>query len=164
MTAALPLPEAVRRVRADHDLLLASVDGKSDEDLTKEYATTAGPLGDFCESLHDLVAHVLMWSEINLAVLTEAELGRRHWSLAPRWETPAAGQALNRAGVAAGRMLAGAHLVDRLETTRDALLAQLARYDDDTWTRTVGPMATRAFTVPERPPFWHAAIHLGDAL
>jgi alpha/beta hydrolase fold len=34
---------------------------------------TAGPLGDFCDSLHDLVAHVLMWDEINLAV----EAGRR---------------------------------------------------------------------------------------
>lgn len=36
----------------------------------------SGSLGDFCESLRDLVAHVLMWDEINLAVVTEAAAGR----------------------------------------------------------------------------------------
>jgi hypothetical protein len=39
-------------------------------------ARLAAALGDFCESLHDLVAHVLMWDEINLAVLAEAAAGR----------------------------------------------------------------------------------------
>jgi hypothetical protein len=88
--ASMGLGEAMRRLGADRDLILTRTDGLSDADAAAPYRTGAGPLGDFCESLRDLVAHVLMWDEINLAVLTEARAGRGHWSLTrvgrrPRW-------------------------------------------------------------------------------
>ncbi|GIF46833.1 hypothetical protein DFJ67_1524 [Asanoa ferruginea] len=152
--------QATDRLRTDHDLLLAAIDGLDAEALARDFATSAGPLGDFCASLHDLVAHVLMWSEINLAVLTEAGRGRDHWSLSARFETPEVGRALNRAGVAAGRLLAADLLVERLTSTHAALLDQFAGYDERTWTEVTGPLATHVFTVPGRPPFWHAALHL----
>jgi hypothetical protein len=88
--------EASRRLRTDHELLLAEVNELTGEQLAAPYQLASGPLGDFCESLHDLVAHVLMWDEINLAVLTEAAASRAHWSLDPLWETPEAGRLLNR--------------------------------------------------------------------
>ncbi|GAA1846672.1 maleylpyruvate isomerase N-terminal domain-containing protein [Asanoa iriomotensis] len=160
MTEPLSAGAAAERLRADHALLLAAVDGLSAPELAADYATAAGPLGDFCASLHDLVAHVLMWDEINLAVLTEADRGRDHWSLAPRFETAEVGRALNRAGVAAGRELAADLLLERLESTHGALLDQLAGYTDDDWRQRVGPLSTRVFTVPGRPSFWHAALHL----
>ena len=72
--------EAGRRLRADHDVLLAEVHELAEEQLAARYHLASGPLGDFCESLHDLVAHVLMWDEIKLAVLTEVSAGRAHWS------------------------------------------------------------------------------------
>ncbi|HTF07124.1 MAG TPA: maleylpyruvate isomerase N-terminal domain-containing protein [Asanoa sp.] len=161
MTEPLTPRQAADRLRTDHDLLLAAIDGLSGEALARDFATSAGPLGDFCESLHDLVAHVLMWHEINLAVLTEADRGRDHWSLSARVETPEAGRALNRAGVAAGRLLAADLLVERLTSTHDALSDQLAGYGEQTWTEVIGPLATHVFTVPGRPAFWHAALHLG---
>ena len=68
--------EASRRLRADHDVLLAEVNGLAGEQLAAACHLASGPLGDFCESLHDLVAHVLMWDEINLAVLAEAAAGQ----------------------------------------------------------------------------------------
>jgi hypothetical protein len=160
MTEPLSAGAAADRLRADHALLLDAVDGLSAAELARDYATSAGPLGDFCASLHDLIAHVLMWNEINLAVLTEADRGRDHWSLAPRFETAEVGRALNRAGVAAGRELAADLLLHRLVSTHAALLDQIAGYTDDDWARRVGPLATRAFTVPGRPAFWHAALHL----
>ncbi|MEV4533359.1 maleylpyruvate isomerase N-terminal domain-containing protein [Asanoa sp. NPDC049518] len=157
MTDQLSPAQAADRLRTDHGLLLAAVDGLSGDALAADYATAAGPLGDFCSSLHDLVAHVLMWNEINLAVLTEAGRGREHWSLAPTFETPETGRALNRAGVAAGRSLAADLLLDRLASTHAALLDQLAGYADGDWP---AALATRVFTVPGQPPFWHAAVHL----
>ncbi len=99
------LQEASGRLRADHELLLARVAGLAEDQLAASYRVASGPLGDFCDSLHDLLAHVLMWDEINLAVLSEATAGRAHWSLDPRWETPEAGRLLNRGGVAAARSL-----------------------------------------------------------
>jgi hypothetical protein len=156
MTEPLSAGAAADRLRTDHGLLLAAVDGLSGPELARDFVTTAGPLGDFCASLHDLVAHVLMWNEINLAVLTEADRGRDHWSVAPRFETPEVGRALNRAGVAAGRELGADLLLERLATTHAALLDQLGAGD---WTR-VGPLATHVFTVPGQPAFWHAALHL----
>ncbi len=167
----IPVEEAARRVRADHEILLAQVEGLASEELTVGYQVESGPLGDFCESLHDLVAHVLMWDEINLAVLNEAASGRAHWSLDPRWETPDAGLRLNRAGVAAGQLVSSTLLLHRLTAVRDAILGELDRYDGQTWTAPgpgsaavdgIGPLAQHVWTVPGAPSYWHAAIHLNQ--
>lgn len=167
----VPRDEAVRRVRVDHELLLARVDGLSEAELVAAYRPTAGPLGDFCESLHDLIAHVLMWDEINLAVLTEAAAGRTHWSLDPRWETPEAGRQLNRGGVAAGRHVPPEALLHRFRTVRDALLDELGRISERAWTQAgpapllatgFGGLAERIWSVPGQPAYWHAAIHLNQ--
>ena len=161
--------EASRRLRADHDVLLAEVNGLAGEQLAAAYHLASGPLGDFCESLHDLVAHVLMWDEINLAVLAEAAAGRAHWSLDPRWETPEAGRLLNRSGVEAGRQLPASLLLHRWRAVHGAVLGELTRYEGQAWTgagrmpslaRGVGGLAQRVWTVPGQPAFWHAAIHL----
>ena len=161
--------EAGRRLRADHDVLLAEVDEMAAERLAAPYRLASGPLGDFCESLHDLVAHVLMWDEINLAVLSEAVAGRAHWSLDRRWETAEAGRLLNRSGVEAGRQLPASLLLHRLRTVQDAVLGELARHEGQAWTgagripaldRGIGWLAQKVWTVPGQPAFWHAAIHL----
>jgi len=150
-------------------VLLAEVNGLAGEQLAAAYHLASGPLGDFCESLHDLVAHVLMWDEINLAVLAEAAAGRAHWSLDPRWETPEAGRLLNRSGVEAGRQLPASLLLHRWRAVHGAVLGELARYEGQAWTgagrmpslaRGVGGLAQRVWTVPGQPAFWHAAIHL----
>jgi hypothetical protein len=153
-TQTLGLGVARSRVRTDHDILLDHVAAQPDVTLT------AGPLGDFCESLHDLVAHVLMWDEINLSVLAEARAGRTHWSLDRRWETPDAGQRLNRGGVLAGRELPSELLLHRLATVRDAFLAELDGYDEARWQDGPGALAEYVCTVPGKPAYWHAAIHL----
>jgi hypothetical protein len=169
LVSIVPAEEASRRLRADHDLLLAEVNELTGEQLAATYQLAGGPLGDFCESLHDLVAHVLMWDEINLAVLTEAAAGRAHWSLDPRWETPEAGRLLNRSGVQAGRQLPASLLLHRLRAVRDAVLTELFRYEGQDWTgagqmpslaRGMGGLAQKVWTVPGQPAFWHAAIHL----
>ena len=158
-------------MRADHDVLLAEVNDLTAEQLAAAFQLASGPLGDFCESLHDLVAHVLMWDEINLAVLTEAAAGRAHWSLEPRWETPEAGRVLNRSGVHAGRQLPASLLVHRLRTVHEAVLGELARHDGRAWTgagqipalaRGIGGLAQKVWTAPGQPAFWHAAIHLNQ--
>jgi len=165
----VPVDEASSRLRADHKVLLAQVSDLSAEQLAAAYQLASGPLGDFCESLHDLVAHVLMWDEINLAVLTEAAAGRAHWSLEPRWETPEAGRLLNRSGVEAGRQLPASLLLHRWRAVHGAVLGELARYEGQAWTgagrmpslaRGIGGLAQRVWTVPGQPAFWHAAIHL----
>jgi hypothetical protein len=167
----VPAEEASRRLRADHDVLLAEVGELAAEQVAATYRLASGPLGDFCESLHDLVAHVLMWDEINLAVLTEAAASRVHWSLDPRWETPEAGRLLNRSGVQAGRQLPGTMLLHRLRAVQDAVLAELARYEGPAWTNAgpvpvlaqgIGGLAAKVWTVPGQPAFWHAAIHLNQ--
>jgi hypothetical protein len=163
--------EAVSRLRADHDVLLARVEGLTEAQLAASYRLAGGPLGDFCESLHDLIAHVLMWDEINLTVMTEAAAGRAHWSLDPRWETPEAGRMLNRGGVEAGRHLPANLLLHRLQAVHDAVLAEFARYRGQAWTDAgqlpelaygTGGLAQRVWTVPGQPAFWHAAIHLNQ--
>jgi Mycothiol maleylpyruvate isomerase N-terminal domain len=166
----LSLSTAVRRLADDRGTLLSYVDGISDSDLRAPYRVAVGPLGDACESLHDLVAHVLMWDEINLAVLAEAAVGRSHWSLDARWETPEAGQLLNRAGVRAGRQLPAPLLLHRFRSIRDSMLAEFARYDQQAWVtvqagqgESIGALAQRVWTVPGRAAYRHAAIHLGKA-
>jgi hypothetical protein len=104
-------------------------------------------------------------------VLTEAAAGRAHWSLDPRWETPEAGQLLNRSGVQADRQLPVGLLLHRLRTVQDAVLGELARYEGQSWSRAgqipalaggIGGLAQRVWTVPGQPPFWHAAVHLNQ--
>ena len=162
--------EAVRRTKLDRRLLTDEIAGRSDEALAAPYTVNAGPLGDACDSLRDLVAHVLMWDEISLAVLTEARAVRRHWSLDPRWETREAGQMLNASGVAAGRELPVGLLLHRFASVHDALLAELGSYSEAEWHapvpfdadtgRSVGSLAQYVMTVPRQHPYWHAAIHL----
>lgn len=158
--------EAIRRVREDHTLLVDEV--AAADDVTRPYQVNGGPLGDFCDSLHDLVAHVLMWDEISLAVLTDARNARTHWSLDQRWETSEAGLLLNRSGVAAGREVPTELLVHRYESVRAALLDELGLdgWDDSVKLEmaedhSVGSLAEYVMTVPNNPAFWHAAIHLG---
>lgn len=153
--------EAIGRLRADRDILLARVTGLTDEELAADHPD---PLGDACASLHDLIAHVLMWDEINLAVLTEAAAGRPHWSLDARWEDPAIGQALNLGGVEAGRHLQPALLLHRFGAVHDAILQDVARFSEESWNaQEVGALAQRVWTVPGNPAYWHAAIHLRQA-
>ena len=169
-TLTLPMREAVHRVRTDHDILLRRLEGLSPQELTADYQVASGPLGDFCESLHDLLAHVLMWDEISLAVLTEARAGREHWSIDPRWETAEVGRMLNRAGVLAGRELPAALLMLRLLSARDALLTEIQGYPESQWQAAepdgqrsgVGPLAQHAMTVPGKPAYVHAALHLDE--
>lgn len=166
MTTDLPLPpaEAAHRIRTDHDILRRRIDGLTPDELAADVRIESGPLGDFCESLHDLIAHVLMWDEIDLAVLTEHRAGRRHWSLDDRWETPDAGRMLNRAGVLAGRELPADQLVHRLQTVTGALLTEIESYPDHEWRApgAIGSVAQHAMTVPGQPAYVHAAIHLDE--
>jgi hypothetical protein len=166
-TTLLPVDEAARRIANDHDILLRRLDGRSPDELAADYQIGSGPLGDFCESLHDLLAHVLMWDEISLAVLTESRAGREHWSLDARWETPEVGRLLNHAGVLAGREIPAELLLHRLRTTHHALLTEIGGYTESEWrsaddSRSVGAVAQHAMTVPSQPAYVHAAIHLGE--
>jgi hypothetical protein len=165
----LSIEEATRRLRADHELLLGRIADLTEPALTADHVLDSGPLGDFCESLRDLVAHVLMWDEINLAVLSEARAGRAHWSLDARWTTPEAGRSLNRGGVEAGRHLPVPLLLHRFRSVGDAMLAEFDGCGEQDWTGTgpepvlgdgIGALAQEIWTVPGRPAFWHAAIHL----
>jgi hypothetical protein len=158
----LPVDETVRRVAADRALLVARLDGRTEAELAAPYRVDGRPLGDGCESLRDLVAHVLMWDEITLAVLTETARGRTHWSLGARWEQPAVGRLLNASGVAAGRRLPVDLLVSRYGAVREALLDELSRYDEDRWQAGVGAVVQHAMTVPDQPPYRHVAFHLGQ--
>jgi hypothetical protein len=165
----IPVEEASKRRRLDYDVLLGEIDSVPEDQLAAPYQLASGPLGDFCESLHDLAAHVLMWDEINLAVLSEAAAGRAHWSLHPRWETAQAGRLLNSSGVQAGRRLPAGLLLHRLLAVKDAVLAELGRYEGPAWSgrgqaprpaQGIGELAQKVWTVPGQPAFWHAAIHL----
>jgi hypothetical protein len=170
VTPTLPVAEVVRRTELDRALLANEVSRHPQEALAALYRVAGGPLGDACESLRDLVAHVLMWDEINLVVLADAARARRHWSLDPRWETRRARQTLNRAGVAAGRELPVPLLLHRFATARDALLTELRGYDEERWRAPVplglgaahstGSLAQYVMTVPGAEACWHAAIHL----
>ncbi|MGY0232211.1 hypothetical protein [Longispora urticae] len=142
----LPLAEAVSRLTADRALLLDTLDAHPDPHAPYAMAGT-----DPCESLHDLLAHVLMWHEINLAVLTEARAGRRHWSLDPRWETPEAGRALNLGGVLAGRELSTGMLLHRFDRASAALLDVLDEQHLE--------LAQYVMT-GYNEPYRHAAYHL----
>jgi hypothetical protein len=160
-TPTVSQQQAIARIRADHRSILGVLE--SSNAWTERYELASGPLGDFCETLHDLAAHVLMWNEINIAVLDEALFGRSHWSLDPRWETPEAGSVLNHAGVASGRHLPGELLTHRLGAAHDSLMAIL---DSEAWhgrvleSTTVAGLAHRVMTVPGQPAFFHAAVHL----
>ncbi|MGN9908871.1 hypothetical protein ACTMTJ_15115 [Phytohabitans sp. LJ34] len=160
----LPIDEARRLVAADRGLLAARVEERTDDELTALYKVDGRPLGDSCESLRDLVAHVLMWDEINLAVLTEMARGRRHWSLDAAWDEPEVGRLLNTGGVAAGRTLPVALLLSRFDTIHRSMLDELSRYDEQSWRAGPGAVVQRAMTVPGRQPYRHAAYHLGAAL
>jgi hypothetical protein len=121
--------------------------------------------------LHDLVAHILMWDEITLALLREAAAGRSHWSLDARWETAEIGSALNVGGVEAGRQLPSGLLVERLGSVVDALVAEVTSYDEAAWQGqaaagefggSIGALAEYAATPPDgSPPYAHVAKHLG---
>ncbi|MET7279795.1 hypothetical protein ABZS29_16285 [Kribbella sp. NPDC005582] len=161
--------EAAQLLRDDQKLLLTEIDGLSAEELRAPYQVQAGPLGHFCDSLHDLVGHVLMWDEITLAVLRDARNGLQHWSLDPRWETPEAGNALNVGGVEAGRHVPSDLLLHRWHSVGAALIAEIEQYDEVAWTDPatgggyyggIGALAEYVSTPPGYEIFGHAARHL----
>jgi len=127
----------------------------------------------------DLVAHVLAWDEINLAVLAEARRGRPHWSLDRDWETREAGRAINRSGVLMGRELGATLTLHRFEAVRAAFLDAIAEVPVAEWAaelpfrhggdtpQTLGGLCHYVNT-PEADPtrtaaYRHAAVHLGAA-
>ncbi|MEU8221999.1 DinB family protein [Kribbella sp. NPDC048915] len=169
-TATTTPAQAVELIRRDQDLLLGRTEGLTEAELRAPYDVTAGPLGDFCDSLHDLVAHVLMWDEITLAVLRDARAGHLHWSLDPRWETPDIGRAMNLGGVEAGRRIPSELVLHRFRGVGAALLDEIAQYDEDTWADPstgagfdggIGALAEYVSTTPDGVLFAHAARHLG---
>lgn len=162
---------ACRALVADRDHLVAAL--AADTPPTIHH----NPLGDDPMSLTDLVVHVSMWDEIVLGVLTEAQAGRAHWYVDPRWETRDCGRALNVGGVDAGRRLPAPLVHDRFRVVRDALIAATAAVDPGLWHKALpfrhsGPepqtLAGLCFKVnmPEADPtrskvYQHATVHLG---
>lgn len=164
--------EAAELLRADQKLLLTRIDGRTEAELRAPYRVAAGPLGHFCDSLHDLIAHILMWDEITLSVLRDAKAGRLHWSLDPRWETAEIGSALNIGGVEAGRHLPSELLRHRFDSVGAALIAEIEQYDEKSWADPstgggfvggIGALAEYASTPPNGIVFGHAARHLQPA-
>ncbi|GAB2556399.1 alpha/beta hydrolase fold domain-containing protein [Kribbella endophytica] len=163
--------EAAQLIRADRQRLLELVDGLPDARLRAPYGVADGPLGHFCDSLHDLVGHILMWDEVTLAVLRESAAGRSHWSIDPRWETAEIGSALNAGGVEAGRHLPSGLLIERLASVVDALVAEITAYDEAAWqgqaaggafVGSVGALAEYAASPPGGTPYGHVGKHLGS--
>ncbi|ADB35682.1 hypothetical protein Kfla_6690 [Kribbella flavida DSM 17836] len=170
-TPTIDAAGAAKLIQADHQLLLDRL--ASVPELRAPYRVEDGPLGHFCDSLHDLVAHILMWDEITLAVLLEAAAGRSHWSLAPEWETAEAGSALNAGGVAAGRHLPSELLVDRMSSVADALVDEVLRYDGPAWSDpatggpfdgSIGALAEYFATPIDGKPYEHVGRHLGGVV
>ena len=164
--------EAAELLRVDQELLLTRIDGRTEAELRAPYRVAAGPLGHFCDSLHDLIAHILMWDEITLSVLRDAKAGRLHWSLDPRWETAEIGSALNIGGVEAGRHLPSELLRHRFDSVGVALIAEIEQYDEKSWAVPstgggvdggVGALAEYASTPPNGIVVGHAARHLQPA-
>ncbi|GAA1115825.1 hypothetical protein GCM10009630_11740 [Kribbella jejuensis] len=156
-------------IRRDQELLLSRLEGKTEEELRTPYDVHDGPLGHFCDSLHDLVAHVLMWDEITLAVLRDARAGRLHWSLDPRWETAEIGSALNHGGVEAGRRIPSELVLHRFHNVGAALIAEILEYDEAAWADPstgggfdggIGALAEYVSTTPDGVLYAHAARHL----
>lgn len=165
--------EAAQLIRADRQRLLALVDGLPEERLRAPYGVADGPLGHFCDSLHDLVGHILMWDEVTLAVLRESAAGRSHWSIDPRWETAEIGSALNAGGVEAGRHLPSGLLIERLASVVDALVAEITASDEAAWqgqaaggafVGSVGALAEYAASPPGGTPYGHVAKHLANTV
>ncbi|WP_134128487.1 hypothetical protein [Kribbella pratensis] len=161
--------QAAGMIRRDQDLLLSRIEGLSEDEMRAPYDVAAGPLGDFCDSLHDLVAHVLMWDEVTLAVLRDARAGRLHWSLDPLWETAEIGRALNLGGVEAGRLIPSELVLHRFHSVGEALVDEISRYDEETWADPstgagfdggIGALAEYVSTTPDGILFAHAARHL----
>ena len=161
--------EAAGLLRTDHQLLRSRIDGLTETELRAPYRVEAGILGHFCDSLHDLTAHILMWDEITLAVLRDAAAGRSHWSLDPRWETAEIGSALNHGGVEAGRRIPSELVLHRFRSVGDALVAEITQYDDAAWADPstgagfdggIGALAEYVSTTPDGFLFAHAARHL----
>lgn len=151
---------AARRFRADHDTLLRVVEGRTDFELAAAYRICGERAGTYCDSLHDLIAHVLMWDEMALGVLMDASRGRTHWLLDPEYDSPAVRTQLDWSGVAAGRHLPAWLLLHRLVTTRDALTRELAAVGERVWAGPAGSVVEAALTADGAPAFWHAAHHL----
>jgi hypothetical protein len=164
------LSEARRRLHKDDNVLRETIAGRTAEELTEPHVVEGRPIGDFCDSLRDLVAHHTMWREIDLAVLVDALGGRRHWSTTALWSARAAGQRLNQAGVVGGRILLVNEVLDRFEASTASLLDALDRLDDRRWAEPVfpdddiplGQWIQTHFSVPGQTPFRHATLHLHD--
>jgi hypothetical protein len=174
---ALGQGTAVAALTADRDAVLAAL-AATPPGRDVVYPVAHNPLGDEPATLLDLIAHVTMWDEINYAVLAEALAGRAHWSLQPRWETRAAGTALNRGGIAAGRLLGPDLVVDRFLRVRDAMIAYVRDVPPVRWHAPLpfdhpAPEGTMAglcgyVNAPEsdragRFTYRHACVHLGGA-
>lgn len=161
--------QACEALSRDHDLLAAAL-----ERGTAEIHRLTFPGGEL--SLLDLVVHVTMWDEINLAVLTQALHGQAHWSLAAQWETAAAGGALNTGGVRAGRSLPAELIRHRFHQVRQAHIDAIARVSSARWEaelpfgftgslpRTLAGLC-HYINTPEADPsrtltYRHAAVHL----
>lgn len=94
------LAQARRMMTEDSNVLRKAIADLGPDALTAHHLVDGRPLGDACDSLRDLVAHHTMWLEIDLAVLFEAQAGRKHWSTTTRWSQRPVGQRLNESGVA----------------------------------------------------------------
>lgn len=123
---------AVTALTNDRDTVMAALT-ESPPNRQTPYPVVYNPLGDDPMTLLDIVAHVIMWDEINLAVLTEARAGRAHWSLRTPWENPQAASALNAGGIVAGRLLTADLVIDRFLSVRAATIATIEQTPPEQW-------------------------------
>lgn len=151
---------AARRVVADHDRLLRTVEGRTDFELSaRDYAGSAPP-NALWDSLHDLLALMIAGDEVALGMLHEADRGRTHWALDDECETRDVRRRLDSSGVAAGRVLPAWLLLHRLVSVRDALDHELRSVDQRLWRGALGAAVEDALTADGASPFRRAGHHL----
>lgn len=151
---------AARRITADHDILLAEAEGLLGAELAAPYRVDGQRSGEFCDSLHDLLAHILMWDELALAVLSEARGGRLHWLVDARATSPEVATQISQAAAVAAGLLPPWLILHRLVSARDALTAEVGRVAPADWDGIIGRCFAEALTASGGPAFWHAAQHL----
>lgn len=162
---------ACAALETDRDHLLAALDSD------REVEIVHNPFRSAPMTLIDLLAHVCMWDEIVLAVISEARRGRAHWYLAPSWETVEAGRALNVGGIHAGREIPPELRRHRFVSVRNAVISGIREVPGEEWKaelpfrhsgwepQTLSGLSYKINT-PEADPdrvliYQHATVHLG---
>lgn len=170
MRATIPRHVALRELAAEHAAVRALTAALTPEEMMLPNTVEYGLYSDQQLSFKDLLAHLITYEAMTVAMMTAWAQGIKHPSIDAMRDYRESVR-IHYGGIAERRAHSLRQVLDEAENTRTAVMRAISETTDEAWHTPfptdpgldLGGAVEIILVAPPRPPYRHLPVHVPDA-